>query len=339
MNDAARQFNIPEIKERANLADIARAAGVDLKRKHGEWVACCPFHTENSPSFTIYDKGNHGKFKCFGCGEGGDVIKFVELAYKMSTKEALEFLSGKTGADVLPVTAGVRGDRAARLAADARKAKWKKDNALGLWDQGSKWHPTVTAYLKARGIDVAALGGMPASLRFHPQVLYKETGERMPAMLAPIVNKNREIVAVHRTYLKVDGSGKADVEKAKMVLGNFGGGYIPLIAATEHLNIAEGIETALSARLLGATGGLWSCVSLSNLQNLIIPPQVTQITILADNDMKDPEPGKPDLRVKIKEAAYILQRQRPGRKVFINWPPKGQDFNDVLVAKLAGAAA
>ena len=50
---------------------------VSLNRKGGTYWACCPFHHEKTPSFAVNQQGQF--FHCFGCGVGGDVIKFVEM--------------------------------------------------------------------------------------------------------------------------------------------------------------------------------------------------------------------------------------------------------------------
>ena len=57
----------------------------------------CPFHGEKTPSFHVYDKGF---FKCYGCGLGGDVIKFVELFDKVTFPEAVRQLASRAGLTV-----------------------------------------------------------------------------------------------------------------------------------------------------------------------------------------------------------------------------------------------
>jgi DNA primase len=70
---------------------------VPLRRSGTTWKGLCPFHGEKTPSFHVYDKGF---FKCYGCGAGGDVIKFVELFDKISFPEAVRQLAVRAG---LPV--------------------------------------------------------------------------------------------------------------------------------------------------------------------------------------------------------------------------------------------
>ena len=66
---------IEEIKARTDLADLIAGYGIPVKRAGGSYKACCPFHHEKTPSFNI--QPSKGFYHCFGCGESGDVIKFV----------------------------------------------------------------------------------------------------------------------------------------------------------------------------------------------------------------------------------------------------------------------
>ena len=70
---------------------------VPLRRSGTTWKGLCPFHGEKTPSFHVYDKGI---FKCYGCGAGGDVIKFVELHEKLSFPEAVRQLAARVGMSV-----------------------------------------------------------------------------------------------------------------------------------------------------------------------------------------------------------------------------------------------
>ena len=59
---------------------IARAADKYGIKRNGAGFAACPFHYEKTPSLRIYDEPERG-FYCFGCHEGGDVIRFVQLLF------------------------------------------------------------------------------------------------------------------------------------------------------------------------------------------------------------------------------------------------------------------
>jgi hypothetical protein len=135
-----------------------------------------------------------------------------------------------------------------------------------------------------------------------------------------------EPVAIHRTYLSRDGSGKAPVTPQKMMLGPCRGGAVRLGTASAKLMVGEGIETCLAA--MQATG-LPACAALSTsgLRTLRLAAEIREVIILADGD----KPG---------EAAALDAAgrwQREGKTVRIARPPAGLDFNDILLRRHAGA--
>jgi DNA primase len=88
----------PEVIERVReAADIVAVISehVQLKRTGKTWKARCPFHQEKTPSFTV--NPDRQIFKCFGCGEGGDVFRFLMEFDKLSFPEAVELLAVKHG--------------------------------------------------------------------------------------------------------------------------------------------------------------------------------------------------------------------------------------------------
>jgi DNA primase len=68
---------LQELKLRSDMADVA-SSYVNLKKHGRNYVGLCPFHSEKTPSFTVFP--NTETFHCFGCGVGGDVISFVMRA-------------------------------------------------------------------------------------------------------------------------------------------------------------------------------------------------------------------------------------------------------------------
>ena len=187
-----------------------------------------------------------------------------------------------------------------------------------LWDTS---HPapgtTVETYLRSRGI----VGSIPPSLRFLPDHPHKPTKTRWPIMLAAIVSAGGELRALHRTYVRLDGSGKS-VEPAKMSLGKTFSLSCHLGEATEELAVTEGIETGLSFQL-STSIPTWAALSTGGMRSLILPdlPMASFITIAADAD----EPG-----LKAAEEAALRWRE-DGRHVRIVAPPMGRDFNDMLI--------
>lgn len=87
--------DIEKIRREVSLPNIAASMGVDLERNGNEYEACCPFHEERTPSFTIFaGKDGAWRMHCFGCGAQGDVIDFVEKLQGVTTAEAIKILNG-----------------------------------------------------------------------------------------------------------------------------------------------------------------------------------------------------------------------------------------------------
>ena len=88
---------IDDLKSHADIVQVVQER-VPLRRSGATWKGLCPFHGEKTPSFNV--NGEKGFFHCFGCGVGGDVIKFVELFDKVSFPDAVRSLAARAG---LPV--------------------------------------------------------------------------------------------------------------------------------------------------------------------------------------------------------------------------------------------
>ena len=71
---------------------------VSLKKRGANHIGCCPFHNEKTPSF--YVSPSKGIYKCFGCGEAGDVVKFLMKHEHYTYPEALRWLADKYHVDI-----------------------------------------------------------------------------------------------------------------------------------------------------------------------------------------------------------------------------------------------
>jgi DNA primase len=89
---------IDDLKSHADIVQVVQERGVQLRRSGTAWKGLCPFHGEKTPSFQVH--GERGFFHCFGCGVGGDVIKFIELFDKVAFPEAVRQLAGRFGLTV-----------------------------------------------------------------------------------------------------------------------------------------------------------------------------------------------------------------------------------------------
>jgi DNA primase len=104
--------DIDEVRSRTNIADVV-GDYVTLKRASaGSMKGLCPFHDERSPSFHV--RPQVGFYHCFGCGEGGDVFKFLQQIDHVSFSEAVERLAAKIGFELHYEDGGQASDHSSR---------------------------------------------------------------------------------------------------------------------------------------------------------------------------------------------------------------------------------
>lgn len=104
------------------MRDVLARYGFALDRR-GEM--CCPFHREKTPSFGVYAEGK--RWKCFGCGAGGDIFSFVMKLFGLSFSQAVLRLSADFGI-------GARGEDAGREAWERlRRQKWAERQELAAY--------------------------------------------------------------------------------------------------------------------------------------------------------------------------------------------------------------
>jgi hypothetical protein len=189
--------------------------------------------------------------------------------------------------------------------------------AAGIWHQSVPIGGTLAeTYLRRRGITLE----LPATLRCHPALFHTRSKLHAPALVAVVQSVGGEMLAIHRTWLAVDGSAKAGLDPVRMALGSVKGHAVRLGEAVSQVIVGEGIETVLSAMQLYGLPG-WSALSTSGLLALQLPQHLTNITIAADNDV----PG-------IRAAQQLRDRLKlQGRAVYLVTPDQAAaDFNDVL---------
>ena len=149
---------IDELKSHASIVQIVQER-VPLRRAGVAWKGLCPFHGEKTPSFNVNEE--RGFFHCFGCGVGGDVIKFVELYDKISFPDAVRQLAARVGLTV-PEAEDAREDAAQQR---ERETLLKVHEVAAAWFreqlQGNAGAP-ARRLLTQRGItaETAALLGM-----------------------------------------------------------------------------------------------------------------------------------------------------------------------------------
>lgn len=147
------QSFIDELLTRTDIVDVIDAR-VPLKKAGREYKACCPFHNEKTPSFTVSQIKQF--YHCFGCGAHGSAISFLMEFEHMEFVEAVEDLAGMAGLEV-PREAGI--DSAPQ--ASTRPSYELLQAAARFYQQQLRSHPQANRavdYLKHRGLtgEVAA---------------------------------------------------------------------------------------------------------------------------------------------------------------------------------------
>lgn len=89
---------IQKILDTAEIVDVV-SDFVSLKRRGANYIACCPFHSEKTPSFSV--SPSKGIFKCFGCGKAGSAVTFVMEHEHLTYAEAIKYLGNKYGIEVV----------------------------------------------------------------------------------------------------------------------------------------------------------------------------------------------------------------------------------------------
>jgi putative DNA primase/helicase len=284
------------------------AKALNGSRAGAGWMACCPAHHDRTSSLSLRDSSSGTVLVC--CHAGCEQERVIEVLRSRG------------------LWTNRRPRRLARrvMAPDQRKSDQDEakriEAALQIWRSATPARGTlVETYLLSRGLY------LPAStmLRFYAGLKHP-SGSRWPAMIALVTRgTDGTPVAIHRTFLAIDGAAKAAVEKPKMMLGPCRGGAVRLANPSDLLMVGEGIETCLAA--MQATGHpAWAALSTSGMRSLDLPKGVGNVIVLADGD----DGGEAAAR----DCARRWKRE--GRQVRIARPPRGMDFNDMLMGRSPG---
>lgn len=291
-----------------NTLSLEATARRLCESRGGRWsgtkgMARCPAHDDGTPSLGV-TLGRHAIL--FHCFAGCDQASVIEALKRAGIAPASLFAGRSIGGsdNVMEGRAPSRG--ALRI--------WRDAVAL----KGSP----AQAYLEARGIRAAS----PA-LRFHPHTPLGPKGRAqfLPAMIAA-ASLDEGPIAIHRTYLGLEGPSLAAFEKPKRGLGPLRSAAVRLFPAIDGaLGLAEGIESALSARALTGVP-CWATLGNERFSLVSIPESVTALHLFVDWDAGG------DLAAKRALQAHARQ----GRTIHVRRPSKrGTDWNDELVSWLA----
>jgi len=155
---------IDDLRLQANILQIVQEY-VPLKRAGTSYKGLCPFHSEKTPSFQVHPE--KGFFHCFGCGAGGDVLKFLELHEKVGFQDAVRMLAQKVGV-ALPEPREGGGD-------DARRDSALRETLL-------KVHEIAAAYFREQ---LATPAGARARAELTRRDVTPQTIEQLGLGFAP----------------------------------------------------------------------------------------------------------------------------------------------------------
>ncbi len=349
---AARKIEDPRA---ANLAEIRRIAEELEARCEALVTELLPAARREGPHYRVGGlDGAPGQSLCitvagdkrglwfdFSTGERGDMLDLVgQVLYRGDREQALRWarvwlgITSETPAPVRPRPPAAKAEK------PGETDKQRSRRAKALWfDADPDLRGTVAErYLASRGIILEQLGRQPRALRFAPALdhIDRETGEvtRWPALLAAISSPEGSFIAVHRTWLALDGGGKAPVANPKMTLGSYKGGAIRLWRGDsgEPLRLAkpgssvivtEGIEDGLTVAMASPELRVLVAVSLANMGAMLMPAAIARVVIMAQND-------PPGSAAEAGLARAVANFQRQGKDVAIARVDRadGKDAND-----------
>lgn len=292
------------------------AYGMDPKaQKTGRGFICrCPAHDDRNPSLSIA-LGRQGQLLLY-CNAG---CTFEDVMDELVQRGLLESYTSAFGES---------SQQGLHYACGEQLRQSKICTARELWGKSLPLQGTVAeTYLRSRLGHY--LTSIPRALRYlhackHP------SGSVYPCMIAEVTHcPHNTTQAVHRTFLRHDGMGKAEVEPSKMLLGHANGGAVRLATATEELILCEGIEDGLTLQSI-IKKPVWVAGSASFLKSIVLPalPLAATVYIAHDNDRAG------------REARDVLGNRLAGegRKVKIQTPPSPyKDFNELVLKELTAS--
>ena len=318
---------------------------VTLKRRGANYVACCPFHNEKTPSFNVNPA--RGIYKCFGCGKAGSAVGFVMEYEHMTYPEALRYLAQKYHIEVKEeeetaeqIAARQRSESLLAVSEYARKffleqLQTQEGHAVGLgyyrkrgiedatieqWSLG--WAPSgKTAFVdaaRAAGYKDEYLVAAGLAIQQEDGSLIDKFRERI---MFPIHSVSGRVIAFSGRTLKSDNPAKyvnsPETEiyiKSKNLLGIYFAKSS--IAKEDRCILVEGNVDVVMMHQMGITNVVASCgTSLTEEQIRLIKRFTENITIMYDGDSAG-------LHAAIRAIGLILKEGMNPRVVFL---PDGDD--------------
>lgn len=285
--------------------DVEEEGRLLVEALGGRWTAqgglCrCPAHADRRPSLSVRPGRTRLLLHCFAGCLPQDILRALSAGRLLTAGAA-----GPPGPDR---EAGVdMGAAALRL--------WGAARAIG--------GTAAETYLAARGV-----GEESRELRYHARTPHgpKPFTRMRPALIAA-VRDNRNLVAVHRSFLHPCEARLADLPEPRCGLGRFGRGAVRLGGFGAILGLAEGIETARSASILFGVP-CWATLGTERFGLVELPAGVETLWLFLDHDAGG------------RRAEALARAAHAGIPEIETHMPRrpGFDWNDVLMARLRAKA-
>ncbi len=219
-----RQF-IDELMRKTSIVDVIDSM-VPLQKKGREYMACCPFHDEKTPSFSVSPQKQF--FYCFGCGESGSVIDFLMKYQNLDFVEAIEDLANRAGIEI------PRSNANGKFGASRNQADHLLEmvNLANLWFQEQlKSNPdrkTATGYLQSRGLNAKMIsefriGYAPDSWNGLSSELGKTPSNLKSLVDAGLISHKQDAQGRDRYYDRFRGRIMFPIEDSRGRIVGFGG--------------------------------------------------------------------------------------------------------------------
>ena len=304
---------------------------------------------EEGQSLCVWLEGpRKGRWKDYASGERGDALDLVaQTLCHGDLGDACKWAKEWLGLGELDQGEYDRLKRESERAQQERQAeadrltRKQQAEAKKIWLAGEELRPGDAAwrYLQGRAIDLAKLPSVPRALRCHAALYNAESQKSWPALVAAICDPSGKTVNCHRIWLEEHPDGKvtkAPLERPKLSMaGGYAGGCVRLwkgasnlawrdMMPGEVLLAGEGIEDTLSAVLFKPEWRAAALLSVSAFEALVLPPEVTRVVWVKQNDLRGTPASKALLR------AYSVHRAQGRHVASLSAPVCFKDLNEYL---------
>lgn len=344
----------PDVKDalQGRTLQLVRELLPDGREHNGYWLCRNPTRADRKAgSMWVLLKEPAGVWKDEATGETGDIISLISYVTNPTSAGALWkwCLSWLGWAQGIDREALERQREQAEVRADQADAKAEQDllqrrrHGQAMWLKAEKdWRATAveTYFSQARGLDLAPLQRLPGAIRWLPShdATDKETGEVLafPCILTCMTMPDGSFGAVHRTWIRSDGSDKAPVAPNRKIFPSYTGAVMRIAKGEGRLRpeqaaergkkapvvITEGLEDALTVAVSMPSLRVWAAGTLGNIGHVPALPCVSEFIVLRDNDW-----DKPQAVAAFEQA--IRQLRAHGLPVKVTAAQSGKDVNDL----------